>query len=399
MNRIRTFQTTSYSTYPCPAAGCAMVHLRISKLLVTISAAVIVSLLWPSSIYGFWIPIHDDLTFRALTNMRVKTSCEKTLDFDTSATAEYAIRAGKSDIDPGAIPRYHCDNEQLSECSLVIQRTYEVALRSALAKKIDYAWDFLGYALHALQDFYAHSNWVEMGLGQPYPGLADGAVLPAPPASSPFCDASGHTLLVSGVQPLTTGYYTGCTPPPGKCVHGNILSDINPIACTGISKDKSTSPGYGIAVNLAYQDTQALLLRFFKQLQDAALDKRSGNVLTCLMLGYSQPECDKMFPDPVGKWQGDFATQLGSGGFLINLSREGDSLTGTGFGNACNADGCCAFEGTVQATVNCERITFGFAAGSGCGEAAGAAFAGTISDENEMGGIAAGGTWRATRIP
>ena len=73
-------------------------------------------------------------------------------------------------------PILHCDNEMITECSLVI-KYYRYKITKGLIglssyppnyketdviKDIENLRENLGHALHTLQDFYSHSNWVEM---------------------------------------------------------------------------------------------------------------------------------------------------------------------------------------------------------------------------------------------
>src|SRR5437867_4202137 len=82
----------------------------------------------------------------------------------------------------------------------------------------------LGRALHTLQDFYAHSNWVN----SPGPGntsfnstLGVGLV-PRLTLSDSTCidDFLDNMLTGKGLTNITTGYFGGIEPPPSKCAHG-----------------------------------------------------------------------------------------------------------------------------------------------------------------------------------
>jgi hypothetical protein len=113
----------------------------------------------------------------------------------------------------------------------------------------------LGAALHTIQDFYSHSNWVEMGgsspnssLGRPGSTIGKLPVTTAtckdctgglPPLVCPDCSAN---LLPAG---LTSGYYGGEDPPfgvkpAGKCSHGGALdSSAKGLFGEGINKDST----------------------------------------------------------------------------------------------------------------------------------------------------------------
>lgn len=116
---------------------------------------------------------------------------------------------------------------------------------------------YLGSALHTIQDFYAHSNWVDLGNGGPngslgVPGSVPGpsagpteatcqdCILPPPgtdpppPLTCPFCDDNVIT------SKLTSGYYGGedrVKPSPAKCSHGGLTDGSAGPFGFGINKD------------------------------------------------------------------------------------------------------------------------------------------------------------------
>jgi hypothetical protein len=91
----------------------------------------------------------------------------------------------------------------------------------------------LGGALHTIQDFYSHSNWVELGHDTPSPDLGrPGHQLSRLPASTPTC--SGSVLTTSA---LTSGYYPDKdrVASTGTCRHGGLLDSASRFQ--GINKD------------------------------------------------------------------------------------------------------------------------------------------------------------------
>lgn len=114
-----------------------------------------------------------------------------------------------------------------------------LTLRSEVVTKLNNnnaagARESLGGALHTLQDFYAHSNWVELGNTSPHPGLGRPGTINRLAANIPTCQActgglppvvcvNCDTNLIT--NQLTSGWYTGESAPfdvrpPGKCRHG-----------------------------------------------------------------------------------------------------------------------------------------------------------------------------------
>ena len=108
----------------------------------------------------------------------------------------------------------------------------------------------LGGALHTIQDFYSHSNWVELGNGGPHPGLGRPASIGRLPATTATCQACTGGLppilcpncsnnLITGA--LTSGYYSGedrVKPNANKCSHGGVFDgSASGLFGEGINKD------------------------------------------------------------------------------------------------------------------------------------------------------------------
>ncbi|XP_061255095.1 von Willebrand factor A domain-containing protein 7 isoform X3 [Bos javanicus] len=163
-------------------------------------------------------------------------------------------------------PDLHFDAERLGQ-----GRTRLVeALREtvAAAKALDYtlARQRLGAALHALQDFYSHSNWVELGRQQPHPHLLwpRQELRSLARAGDPTCSdceelsCPGNLL---GFTLLTSGYFgTRPSKPPGKCSHGGHFDQSSSQPPRGgINKD-STSPGFSPHHMLHLQAAKLALL-------------------------------------------------------------------------------------------------------------------------------------------
>ena len=116
--------------------------------------------------------------------------------------------------------------------------------------KVGDARKYLGQALHTLQDFYSHSNWVELGRGGPYNilGVPNNPLFD-PPANLPTCtDCSRDTctdcLSNLTTTALTTGYFGGedrVKPPDvSKCSHGGKVLFF---------KDRSSKGAIGAGIN------------------------------------------------------------------------------------------------------------------------------------------------------
>ncbi|KAL4647360.1 von Willebrand factor A domain-containing protein 7-like [Arapaima gigas] len=177
-------------------------------------------------------------------------------------------------------PEYHFDSERVEGATAKLREFWNQTLMSIRNKEYQGARKSLGQLLHSLQDFYSHSNWVEMGQQSVYLHLLHPEEPSVPVASVdiPTCAECYTTTCRDNVLPkltqgqhpplLTTGYFsTHPVKPPGKCSHGGLLdSSRHHEAKGGINKD-STSPIFSPhhylhteAARLATVATMAVLL-------------------------------------------------------------------------------------------------------------------------------------------
>lgn len=133
------------------------------------------------------------------------------------------------------------------------------------ANKPDAARKSLGGALHTLQDFYAHSNWVELGNNSPLVDLGRDIHIPHATFSDPTCKYCPSNVeyhfpwrfdcpdcTTNSLSLLTSGYYFGEDAPPDgkipsdKCHHGGAFDSpgggktvpfLEQIPYAGINKD------------------------------------------------------------------------------------------------------------------------------------------------------------------
>uniref|UniRef100_A0A4X2JVE1 von Willebrand factor A domain containing 7 n=1 Tax=Vombatus ursinus TaxID=29139 RepID=A0A4X2JVE1_VOMUR len=114
-------------------------------------------------------------------------------------------------------PELHFDAEQLIGSQARLVGGLREALSAARALEYTLARQRLGAMLHALQDFYSHSNWVELGKQQPHPDLLwPGRKLKnLAQAGDPMCsdceELSCPGNLLGSIF-LTSGYF-GAEPP------------------------------------------------------------------------------------------------------------------------------------------------------------------------------------------
>ncbi len=145
----------------------------------------------------------------------------------------------------------HFDGESFPEG----QQRLRVLRTSAVAalRRNDYraARRALGAALHSIQDFYSHSNYIELNVWRcgltlicnipPHPALGRDLPLDRLPAETPTCEGcqEGCGLFcfpVFQLNALTSGYYSGenRVSSPGKCSHGG---PSDKTGLPGINKD------------------------------------------------------------------------------------------------------------------------------------------------------------------
>uniref|UniRef100_A0A8C2VC24 von Willebrand factor A domain containing 7 n=2 Tax=Chinchilla lanigera TaxID=34839 RepID=A0A8C2VC24_CHILA len=164
-------------------------------------------------------------------------------------------------------PDLHFDAERLDQARDRLAGALRETLAAAAAQDHALARRRLGAALHALQDFYSHSNWVELGRQQPHPHLLWprrrelwSLAQEGDPTCSD-CEALSCSGNLLGSTLLTSGYFGTHPPkPPGKCSHGGHFdqSSAQPPR-GGINKD-STSPGFSPHHVLHPQAAQLALL-------------------------------------------------------------------------------------------------------------------------------------------
>ena len=177
----------------------------------------------------------------------------------------------------------HFDAENFQEGNERLLNLRSVVIMEILNGNFGNARVAAGRFSHTLQDFYSHSNWIELGNRAPHPGLAKEGRTPSniAPPSTPTC-RNCHTILKLSKLPgtcrdnllvgtslppyLTSGYYIGkkyllfgpsknqdrakpeadtlmrTAGDQGKCSHGGLLDrSRTTTADGGINKDTTSS--------------------------------------------------------------------------------------------------------------------------------------------------------------
>jgi hypothetical protein len=225
---------------------------------------------------------HQDITQRGIEALdkryfavpKLTASMQKALDQIIEADA-------KVDEDQTSSAK-HFDGENAAGAQLRLATLKQNVLDALRSDPINAsgARDNLGSALHTIQDFYSHSNWVEQGNSAAHPGVGRPGSLafagPATPTCSGFTDTGLTCANSSNIigSLLTSGYYGGedrAKPGAFKCSHGGPLDKSSPSSDPvgyfreGINKDtlycdiSPHSSYHGTAAGAAIAGTQQFI--------------------------------------------------------------------------------------------------------------------------------------------
>lgn len=154
----------------------------------------------------------------------------------------------------------HCDAETLVACSnrIKIKKDKIILLLKKEEPDGATARQELGKSLHTIQDFYAHSNWVDIS-GSVNNKLIDGT-LTSLLVTDETCLEDHGTLSGLGLTKTTTGYFslTGgghANTPEDKCSHGKDNVDD-----PGINKDAVARHNHNNARALAIEASKQFVL-------------------------------------------------------------------------------------------------------------------------------------------
>ncbi|XP_028833070.1 von Willebrand factor A domain-containing protein 7-like [Denticeps clupeoides] len=148
---------------------------------------------------------------------------------------------------------YHFDNEQFAMGQKHITTGIIAVKESVKRMSFETAREKLGEILHILQDFYSHSNWVELGNTSPYPNLLrqDLPIDNVADNKTPTCRSCVGKVCKNNIldniireKKLTSGYFsiTSASKPAGKCSHGELSDKTSTVDPTGgINKDTELS--------------------------------------------------------------------------------------------------------------------------------------------------------------
>lgn len=229
----------------------------------------------PDSALAFKVPIHEQITREVFADFQVVAGSE-TLKF-TDYAIDQIVKANKDtdDLPNQFNSEKHFDGEDFLGGSQRVKDLKERVISKVTAAdpQATSARNDLGTASHTIQDFYAHSNWVELGHSSPNINTKIGReIFSGADKNTPTCPNDPGTLGDAGLSQLTSGYFilsnqVACGVPQGKCRHGV------PVVCsTGINKDDSSRQGFSTARPLAVSATKDYLDQIFSD------SRMTGNV-------------------------------------------------------------------------------------------------------------------------
>jgi hypothetical protein len=238
----------------------------------------VVTALLSASGSAFMPAIHEDISAEAL-RATARTVDGEDLRFTDRAILEIRRANRQTDLSSDFFRAYkHFDSERFGEASAHLTQLKDqvVAAITAASPDGERARALLGTALHTVQDFYAHSNWVDIGRSGVNSSLGR-SLLANPAATDAFCPASPERLGGIGLTSDTTGYYIGllgCGPiAAGKCYHGG------PGGCDGLNKDQPGRPNHAPARATAQQATRD----YVNQILDASGVAGNAKAIKALM--------------------------------------------------------------------------------------------------------------------
>ncbi|XP_016345063.1 von Willebrand factor A domain-containing protein 7-like [Sinocyclocheilus anshuiensis] len=195
----------------------------------------------------------------------------------------------KTDVDHLLEAKYHFHAEKFVDGKMLIIKGVEDITKDIRKNKFADARKKLGKILHTLQDFYSHSNWIELGNTKPCTALInseENIPNPAKPnqetCECPTKNCEGNILKnIIDENILTSGYFGIKKKPKGKCSHGgpgDITAGLTK-SLDGINKDASDSSHGSLhnkAADVAIDASVQLLEKIWKNNNEANFFRLMG---------------------------------------------------------------------------------------------------------------------------
>lgn len=149
---------------------------------------------WRQAHFGNNGVSHEQQTAEAFERLAQKYWPKRALTRSMS-DARVAIASANADVDRDwDHSAFHCDGENFDGAQARLTELKNETIFQLRAGKAYEAQKFLGSALHTLQDFYSHSNWIEMGNTGPHPDFGTGRKMVYAGAKNATCATCSSTV-------------------------------------------------------------------------------------------------------------------------------------------------------------------------------------------------------------
>ena len=297
-------------------------HIRVSVLSLTLGMSTLANGFGSEpprfSPFKFGDPNHELITQEALAPaFRFTTKTGKTVTFGAAELGAIRLANASADNQNGNLnsPEFHFDEDSFQRSAENLYQWQRVIIQKAKSGDYALAREHLGRALHLVQDFYSHTNWVELKISNPT------TPVPALGTLAPFGIIAGLSLaggatcarnspipnigLTSGwfdnrmfLFGTDNGWYTnewialGHAWPSDKCVHGNpnasnLGSGLNKDTqsrAVNVKNDTTLNGGFYSARAFAVKATEDYMYLLL-----AELDKVSNDAAICGLMTESTP--------------------------------------------------------------------------------------------------------------
>ncbi|TID23365.1 hypothetical protein E6O75_ATG03001 [Venturia nashicola] len=192
---------------------------------------------------------HEQQTAEAFEELAQRYWPQRALTRSMSA-ARVAIASANADVDKDwDHSAFHCDGENFDGAQARLLELRSETISHLKAGKADAAQRALGSALHTLQDFYSHSNWIEMGNREPHPDFGTGRKMVYADANDATCAA-----CISSVQKDKAGCPL-CVPLANSTI--KLVQPARAIDAMGIGTEMLTS-GYAYGEDMPRNKTAGI---------------------------------------------------------------------------------------------------------------------------------------------
>ena len=219
---------------------------------------------------------HESITEQAITEFCTEQQFSSP---SRDVLEEIVLGNGNTDYFNSSVAAAHFDDESFWGGQTLLQQKVNSIKSCMSASNVSCARRVLGQALHTIQDFYSHSNWVEThGQYIIFQGLGTGGTPPDGIASKrdktcyPCSSGDGcQDNLVD--QKWTSGYFSLLPnlflKPSDKCSHGGSKDFTRLLSAKGgINKDQRSSP-HGFLHFKAAEDAKDATKLFLRTVQAA----------------------------------------------------------------------------------------------------------------------------------